>query len=116
MAAAAASPSAAAAEGSGGDADADAADEAPLPPAVLALVNRRDLEGETALHMAARGNHLAAVNLLLAWGADPLVAANDGALAVGESDADDVIEALMAAMEAAEGEEEEGGADRGEGQ
>jgi len=82
---------------------APAAAGAATPAVVTAFINLRDLEGETALHTAARGNHLGCVELLLALGADPLIAANDGgSLAVGEAEDDDVVAVLQAAMEAAE--------------
>lgn len=89
-----------------GDEGGAAAAAAGLPQSLVALLNLRDIEGETALHTAARGNHAEAVRLLLSLGCNPTVAANDGSLPVDEPDEDEVIAILREAMEAPEGDGE----------
>jgi ankyrin repeat protein len=89
------------------------------PRSVAELVDARDSEGETALHNAARGNHVEAVRYLLALGADPFIAANDGTLAVEEAEDEGVaaiVQEAMDAIEEGEDEEEEEEEEEAEGQ
>jgi hypothetical protein len=100
--------------------------DGPAAPRTLGdLINHQDSEGETALHNAARGNHVEAVRFLLALGADPFIAANDGTLPVEEPEDEGVAAIVQAAMDAIEeggeegdeeGGEEEGAAGAGEGE
>jgi hypothetical protein len=64
---------------------------------LAAIVNLRDAEGETALHAAARGNHLSTVRLLLLLGADALLAAQGGALPEDEAEEEAVVALLRGA-------------------
>jgi hypothetical protein len=72
------------------------------PAALLtALANVPDEEGESALHTAARGNHLGCCRLLLSWGADPLATSAGGSLPADEADDPAVVSLLAAAAAAA---------------
>jgi len=85
---------------------------APNPPRSLSdLINLQDSEGETALHNAARGNHVEAVRCLLSLGADPYIAANDGALPVEEPEDDGVAAIIEEFMNEGASGEGEGDAD-----
>lgn len=68
-------------------------------PQQVCLGVPQDIDGETALHCAARGGHLRMVQLLLQNGADPSVRNKDGRTAAAESEEPTVVAALVQAVQ-----------------
>jgi ankyrin repeat protein len=68
-------------------------------PQQVCLGVPQDVDGETALHCAARGGHLRMVQLLLQNGADPSVRNKDGRTAAAESEDPTVVAALVQAVQ-----------------
>ena len=70
-----------------------------LPPPDCAA----DLDGDTPLHNAARGNHAAVVSLLLSRGADPAALNTEGRTPAAEAEEREVVELLVRAAAAVKG-------------
>lgn len=68
-------------------------------PQEVCLGVPQDIDGETALHCAARGGHLRMVQLLLQNGADPSLRNKDGRTAAAESEEPTVVAALVQAVQ-----------------
>jgi hypothetical protein len=96
----------------------------PEKPELVALLNKRNKAGNTALHWAALNGHLEAVKVLVDGGADPYIQNNVGHDAIYEAEVNDKKEAVewmlkegdLDAYDEAVGAEGEGGAEEGEGE
>lgn len=96
----------------------------PEKPELVALLNKRNKAGNTALHWAALNGHLEAVKALVDGGADPYIQNNVGHDAIYEAEVNDKKEAVewmlkegdLDAYDEAVGAEGEGGAEDGEGE